>query len=139
MDPDEFRRLLCQALDLSENASEYAILAEVEAAYHFYVLHRPAIPRTTSKPTRPFSLDEASEWIQQYPEGTKILITGITPGHATDLVQEFYGAEPHPCLETGSAGAWITVASQKDVYFLDGLFEAGYRLEVREDAHEVTA
>jgi hypothetical protein len=41
MDPDEFRRALCRAVHLDEGASEYAILAEVEPAYHFWLLNRP--------------------------------------------------------------------------------------------------
>lgn len=41
MDPDEFRRALCRAVHLPEGASEYAILAEAETAYHFYLLNRP--------------------------------------------------------------------------------------------------
>jgi hypothetical protein len=41
MDHDEFRRLLCRALHLNEDASDYEILARVETAYHFYLLNRP--------------------------------------------------------------------------------------------------
>ena len=42
MDPEEFRRLLRRALGLPEDASEYAMLAQAEVAYHFYLLNRPA-------------------------------------------------------------------------------------------------
>jgi hypothetical protein len=42
MDDTEFRRLLRQAVLLPDDASDYAVLAEVETAYHFYMLNRPA-------------------------------------------------------------------------------------------------
>jgi hypothetical protein len=42
MDPNEFRRLLCLALHLREEASEFEILALVETAYHYYLMNRPA-------------------------------------------------------------------------------------------------
>jgi hypothetical protein len=41
MDHDEFRANLRRALHLPDDASDYAILAEAETAYHFYVLNRP--------------------------------------------------------------------------------------------------
>jgi hypothetical protein len=40
MDPNEFRRLLCLALHLREDASEYEILSLVETSYHFWLLNR---------------------------------------------------------------------------------------------------
>jgi hypothetical protein len=146
MDPEEFRRQLCQALHLNEDASEYKILSLVATSYHYYLLNRPAEVATPAealditpaeedldarKTTPAVSLGEVLEWTEQYSDGTKVLITNITAGHATDLVQEFYGDGPHPCLETGSvAGAWVTVANEKDVSFLASLIEGGYRLEV---------
>lgn len=48
MDPDEFHRLLCRALQLPEDASKYQILAVAETAYHFWVLNRPAPGGETS-------------------------------------------------------------------------------------------
>lgn len=42
MEDAEFRRLLRQAVHLPDDASDYAILAEVETGYHFYLLNRPA-------------------------------------------------------------------------------------------------
>lgn len=42
MDPNEFRRLLCLALHVRVDVSDYEILALVETAYHFYLLNRPA-------------------------------------------------------------------------------------------------
>jgi hypothetical protein len=42
MDPDEFRRRLCEELHLKDDASDYEILALVGTAYHFYLLNRPA-------------------------------------------------------------------------------------------------